>query len=47
MTGIGYLGGLVILGGCILTQAKLPAPIMSRLETVFGPGDGDVEEGEE
>ena len=41
---LGYLGGMVILAGCILTQAKLPPAIQSRLEAVFGPGDAMEEE---
>lgn len=41
---LGYFGGLVILAGCILSQAKLPPAIMSKLETVFGPGDSMEEE---
>lgn len=39
LDGLGYLGGLIILGGCILTQAKLPPALQSRLEAAFGPGD--------
>lgn len=45
LDGLGYFGGLIILGGCLLTQAKLPPAMQARLEAVFGPGD-DGGEGE-